>query len=91
MSIFNDDLGSSIPSLSLTLNPAFSGKPCRRSRLKRSGSGEPVNGYKYKIQPDGEWGQANYTFDMIHRINNSIKGHIEWDLYDFVSFFWEGN
>ena len=31
--------------LSLTLNPAFSGKPCRRSRLKLSGSGELVNGY----------------------------------------------
>jgi len=27
MSIFNDDFGSSIPSLSLTLNPDFIGKP----------------------------------------------------------------
>ena len=28
---------------------------------------------------------------MIHRINESIEDHIEWDLYDFVSFFWAGN
>ena len=27
---------------------------------------------------------------MIHRINDSIEDHIEWDLYDFVSFFWAG-
>jgi hypothetical protein len=27
MSIFNEDFGSLMPSLSLTLNPAFSGKP----------------------------------------------------------------
>jgi hypothetical protein len=27
------------------INPALNGKPCRRSRLKRSGSGEPVNAY----------------------------------------------
>ena len=47
-SIFYEDFGSSILSLSLTLNPAFSGKPCRRSRLKRSGSGEPVNAYDVK-------------------------------------------
>jgi len=38
MSIFNDDFGSSMPSLSLTLNPAFSGKP-------RTLNPEPVNGY----------------------------------------------
>ena len=64
MSIFNDDFGSSIPSLSLTLvcdsarpgslfwstwqlrwpEAALTVEPCRRSRLKRSGSGKPVNG-----------------------------------------------
>jgi len=38
-----------------------------------------------------EMGQANYTFDMIHRINESIEDHIEWDLYDFVSFLWAGS
>ncbi len=40
-SIFYEDFGPSILSLSLTLNV----EPCRRSRLKRSGSGEPVNAY----------------------------------------------
>ena len=49
ISIFYEDFGSSILSLSLTLNPAFSGKTCRRSRLKRSRSGEPVNAYVYLI------------------------------------------
>ena len=47
-SIFYEDFGSSILSLSLTRNPAFSGKPCRRSRLMRNGSGEPVNAYDMK-------------------------------------------
>jgi len=41
MSIFNEDFGSSIPALSLTLNPAFSGKPLSKIPL----GGEPVNGY----------------------------------------------
>ncbi|OPX33942.1 MAG: hypothetical protein B1H12_10960 [Desulfobacteraceae bacterium 4484_190.2] len=39
---FCEDFGPSILSLSLTLNV----EPCRRSRLKRSASGEPVNAYK---------------------------------------------
>ena len=50
-SIFYEGFGSSILSLSLTLNPAFSGKPCRRSRLKRSGSGKPVNAYSIYTFP----------------------------------------
>ena len=40
-SAFYEDFRSSILSLSLTLNV----EPCRRSRLKRVGSGEPVNAY----------------------------------------------
>jgi hypothetical protein len=28
---------------------------------------------------------------VIHRINDSIEDHIEWDLYNFVSAFWAGN
>ena len=36
-------------------------------------------------------GTGELSLDMIHEINESIEDHIEWDLYDFVSFFWAGN
>ena len=54
-SIFYDYFGSSILSLALTLNV----EPCRRSRLKRSGSREPMNAYPFLLPQFLENGNSN--------------------------------
>jgi hypothetical protein len=36
-------------------------------------------------------GTGELSKDMIHGIIESIEDAIEWDLYDFVSFFLAGN